>query len=459
MSKLIFIFIAAAAFAAAAQTAPLPPAPDAAPAAPDVKAEKASNLRLNGGLDFRFRYEYKDDVPTSGGAINHKYQDFYKLRTRLWGEIGYENVTLYSRVANEFRGYHNNAQVSPFPDELFIDNLYLDIKGLLDGLVDLRVGRQDLKYGAGRVISDGTAGDGSRATWFDAARARIHLTEKSSLDVFGIYQRPEDDWTLGSPNYDLTGRTGGANNDHTEAAAGFYLTLAENKAFPVEFYYIWKDESRYFRNGIRTPANRRAGRDFHTLGARLTPSVTERLSLEFENAVQFGETDDDRDILAFFGYAGATYKLAPEHSWKPTVTAALLYLSGDENTNVGDDNNWNPVFNRTTWFSELASGQYSKYYWTNLLYPHLEVAVSPSKGHKVSLEAGPMYAAQKDNAQQDNYRGLLGIARYTFPILKGFFREESEVKGTILAEVFDAGDYYADTETGYYLRFELAAKF
>lgn len=54
---------------------------------------------------------------------------------------------------------------------------------------------------------------------------------------------------------------------------------------------------------------------------------------------------------------------------------------------------------------------------------------------------------------------LHSIAKYQFPLLKGFFRKESEVKGTILTEVFDAGDYYADAETGYFLRFELAALF
>ncbi len=87
------------------------------------------------------------------------------------------------------------------------------------------------------------------------------------------------------------------------------------------------------------------------------------------------------------------------------------------------------------------------------------MAATPAKAQKVSLEAGPMFANENDTAQDDSYCGLLGIAKYQVPLLKGFFRQESEVKGTVLAEVFDAGDYYADAETGYYLRFELTAKF
>ncbi len=452
---LINFSVAAAVLSATAQTAqPVQPAADV-PVKP--AAESTPSLKLIGGADIRFRYDYKDNAPTSGGKINTAYQDYYRLRTRVWGEVGYENVALFGRLANEFRDYHNAPQQYQFPDELFIDALFLDVKGLLDDKVDLRVGRQDLKYGDGRVISDGSAGDGSRSTYFDAARASIRLSEKNTLDVFGIYQRPEDEWTVGGEGYDMTSLTGGENNDLTESAFGAYLTLGESKALPVELYYIWKDESRSFNKGDRS--SRLAGRDFHTVGTRLTPSLTDRLSLEAEGAVQIGETGEGRDILAFLGYAGTLYKIAPDASWKPTLKAGVLYLSGDEDAKAGDDNNWNPVFNRTTWFSELASGQYPKLYWTNLLYPHLEVAAAPAKSHKVSLETGPMFAAENDTAQDDSYRGLLGIAKYQFPLLKGVFRKESEVKGTVLAEVVDAGDYYADAETGYYLRFELAAKF
>jgi len=447
MKKIMLPAFLAASLTAAAQ---MPPEPAAKPAT-------ASALKLNGGADLRFRYDYKDNAPGTGGKVNLTYQDYYRLRSRVWGEVGYDTVTLFGRVADEFRGYHNAAQQYAFPDELFIDNLYLDVVGLFDDKVDFRAGRQDLKYGEGRIISDGTAGDAARSLYFDAVRTTFHLTDKSSLDAFGIYQRPEDDWTLGNEHYDLTSRSTGENNDQTEAAVGFYLTLGESKALPAEFYYVWKDESRYYNKGNR--AARVAGRDYHTFGTRLTPAINERLSTEFEGAAQFGETDDGRDILAFLGYAATTYQLAPSQSWKPTVKGACLYLSGDENASVGDDTNWNSVFNRTTWFSDLASGQYPKLAWSNMLYPHATLAASPFTGHKASIEAGPMFAARNDTAQDDSYRGLLSVVKYQFPLLKGFFRKESEVKGAIQAEIFDAGDYYSNADTGYYLRFEITAKF
>lgn len=441
---------------AIAQPQPLQVPLTAEVAAPPV-AEKMRKLKFGGGADVRLRYDFKDDVPAAGGIINTDYQEFYRMRTRVWGEIGCEHVMLFSRLANEFRAYRNTPRQYSFPDELFVDSLYMDVAGLLADKVELRLGRQDLKYGNGRIISDSSAGDGSRSTYFDAVRARMHWGERSELDVFGVYQRPEDDWTLGGEHYDLTGLTGGDNNDLTESAVCAYLKLGEIKEFPVELYCIWKDESRYYNKGDRS--KRVFGRDFHTAGARLTPSLNDRFSFEFEGAAQIGETDDGRDILAFLGYAGAMCKVAPDTSWKPTLKGGLLYLSGDEDAKAGDDTNWNPVFNRTTWISELSSSQYDKLYWTNLLYPHLEVILSPLDEHTVGLEAGPMFAAENDTEQDERYRGLLGVARYQFPLLKGLFRHGRKVTGTVMAEVFDAGDYFADAETGYYLRFQLIATF
>lgn len=190
MNSAIYTFLFSAAALAAAAQAPQDAQPAAAAAAPQTVAASPSKLKLNAGADLRFRYDYKDNAPSSGGTINTAYQDYYRLRTRVWGEAKIENVTLFSRLANEYRDYHNAPQKYDFPDELFFDALYVDVRGAFDDLVDLRVGRQELKYGEGRIISDGSAGDGNRSRYFDAVRTSFHVSEKSTLDVFGIYQRP-----------------------------------------------------------------------------------------------------------------------------------------------------------------------------------------------------------------------------------------------------------------------------
>ncbi len=434
----------------------------------------SGGLDFDAGVDARFRYDWKgrpikyQNNRTSATATDPqegRHLDYYRMRTRVWGEMSCEDVTVYSRLANEFRGYHNAGQQNKFPDELFIDNLYFEIRNLLNERVSLRVGRQDLNYGAGRVISDGMAGDGSRTASFDALKAVVRIDDKRKLDLVGIWQRPEDHWTLGNEKYDLTkyqNRDGG--NDLTERALIAYYSDRSLKDLPFELYYIYKDETRWLTsNDNRLPERRHS-----TFGARVVPQLNEKWSAEGEAAVQFGEIGRSaktgrRDILAWMGYGGVTYT-ETDYGWNPYVKAAVLVLSGDNDrfddpAAQGTDTGWNTPFNRSSWFSELISYEFACLRWSNLVYPHLELGVRPAKDHRAFLQGGPHYAYEKDNANDDAYRGLYMMARYDFPLLRPTAERRGGVRGALLAEVIDAGDYYAAASTAYCLRFELNAKF
>ena len=56
---------------------------------------------------------------------------------------------------------------------------------------DLRIGRQDLMYGSGRLIADGTPMDGSRSFFMDALKATVKFDEKEKTDLLGIYDSAE----------------------------------------------------------------------------------------------------------------------------------------------------------------------------------------------------------------------------------------------------------------------------
>lgn len=435
---------------------------NAAAAAAVVKQGAQGGLKLGGGGDVRFRDELKHELPGTGVKAK-TFENMLRLRSRLWGAASYEDYTLYGRVANEFRVYSarsgkNKAGQSTydFPDELYFDNLYLDARNVVEDRLDLRVGRQELKYGEGRILSDGSAADGARSSYFDAVKATLHLTEKTSLDAFGLYMDDYDETALGP--YDRPMATlNSTYTDNEEAGAGLYLTVGEIKEFPFELYYVWKNETHSHNVGAKE-----YGRDFHTFGTRLLPKFTERLSAEVELAVQAGETDDGRDIFGYMGYGGVSYVIAPDSSFKPTVTPAVLYLSGEDQPNSGDDENWNAVFNRTTWFSVLLSDQYKNYRWANLVYPHLAGSVSVLKNQKVRLHTGPVFCVEDDqasNGTDDTYKGYLSYARYEAPLLKGFLGPRSELGHAVQLEVFEPGDYYETDETAVFLRWEVNAKF
>ena len=196
------------------------------------------------------------------------------------------------------------------------------------------------------------------------------------------------------------------------------------------------------------------------------PKLTDWLSAEVEAAYQFGEVDslgefESRDIRAGMVYAGLTGK-AKDFSGSPSLTLAVLYLSGDEDSyyktkDGSTDSGWNPVFNRDAWFSNIGGDMYDECRWSNLIYPHAEIRVKPADGHSVTLQAGPMYAAEKDNDAVDSYKGFFASAKYGFPLptIAGI-----KMNGAVAGEIFDYGDYYeAAEDAATWLRFEVKAKF
>lgn len=435
-----------------------------------------SGLQLDAGMDIRARYEFVDNWVAAGTRlVSSKNQDYLRFRTRVWGMVEYQKkYKLYLRMGNEFRDYSNstkNRKKNQFPDEIYIDNFYLDLKDLGER-VDLRIGRQDIILGAGRVVKDGTPGDGSRTIYFEAVRATFNILEQSELDLIGTYNHYRDDLTIGNPynEYDLTRiRKGNPYSEMDEIGVIAYFSYNEIEDFPMEFYYIWKKESRYYLKDIRLP-----GRDLHTFGTRLIPQFTEKLSGEVELAVQGGEVESQknipsRDIFAWMGYGGVTYS-ENEMFARPNLTAACIYLSGDTKsydgtTDGSTDNNWNPLFNRSSWFSEIGAGMDEKYRWSNLIYPHLKVQIEPFSKHKIKAHTGPMFVAEKNANADSSYRGYFTQVKYEFPLLSQIYAERGSLKGAVVGEMLYYGGYYehdngvVDEDAAYWLRFEIKGKF
>jgi len=457
----------------------------------ETVAKEESLFKLDGGFDMRARYDWYDNLPNSGGSVNPAYADYYRLRTRVWGSAYTGNYGLYLRLGNEFRGYDNYApshNYNRFPDQLFVDNLYLDFNNMLYDRVDLRIGRQNLKYGAGRVIADGTPADGSRSEYFDAIKLTMRVTEKTSGDFFATYTKPVDNFlTVGNGdgyNYNLTSYDGalgnGKDDNLTEWGVGTYWTIKEFKECPIELYALFKDESDWHKKGKQ--ADTIPGRQYATLGARLTPQFTDNISGELEGAYQFGQTEDNdakgisgQPINAYMLYGGLTYK-TKETLLKPYVTLGTLYLSGDDknsaynNTSAGNAvTGWNPVYGRNTFIGELPVKMYgSSYRWSNLIYPHIEPGFEPFKGHKFKIQTGPMFADKNDNQADSSsnlYRGWYTQAKYEATLLKEIVNKRGAVKAALQLEHMAYGDYFQQTSVadngnnGYFVRIEVSMAF
>ena len=124
----------------------------AAFAALAAKAE----IEFDAGADLRIRQEMMKNVPgLPGGGLIGPYPrtgfiNHMRFRPRVWGQVS--GITesevewrLFARLADEFRWCPEpHRDTHTFPDEVIPDNLFVEGKGLFDGLLDLKIGRQDL---------------------------------------------------------------------------------------------------------------------------------------------------------------------------------------------------------------------------------------------------------------------------------------------------------------------------
>jgi hypothetical protein len=434
-----------------------------------------STLSWDGGADLRLQEEMYDDIP---GMLGGDYHNYFRLRSRVWGQVENDDFRLFLRVGNEFlhtlKPSHDHSY--HFPDELFVDNLYLDINNLFWDRVNVRVGRQDFCgaqgpiYGAGRVLCDGTPSDTSRSVYMDAIKATIILDEKNTLDLLGIYNSADNFLSMGHSHaasgstYDYrpitTLHVPPPAEDMDEYGGGLYFRSQEIKEVPFEFYYFFKRET-----DARLPSGAKiTGRSTHTLGLRVTPRFSDTLSAELEAAAQAGQKDNGADCTGAMAYGGLTYAPNVDETVKPYLTGACYYLSGDKNRGVNeDDSAWNPLWSRWPQVSNLYvyNFMYGAGYWSNLLYPHLQAGATVGPAHRLSASTGPMCAAVEDDlgGGGGSLYGWLGTLRYDFLICKGIFGKRGDIYGHIMGEVLEPGDYYTSNETAYFVRWELSFQY
>ncbi len=426
-------------------------------------APEAKPSPFDWGGDIRLRGVSFDNIPVSKdppGVARGGKNVFFRGRTRIWGEYTFSDFVLFkARLVNEFRSYEEGSgkNTYDFPDEYVFDHLYFDLKNLLDGKLDLRIGRQDLMYGNGRVILDGNPLDGSRTIYFNAVKASVKW-EKTVADILGIWNKAEDELAINSQHRDLVGLVGAYPTDMVESGGGIYLKNKSLEKMPFEAYYLYKNESDYEYwvpgkdGGPATKMVQPDDLDLHTLGVRLMPQFTESLSGNLEAAGQLGERGP-QDVSGWMVDAKLSYKFAVD-TVNPVGSVGIYHLSGDD-PDSADDEGWNPLFARWPQYSELyvygfdydGAGR-----WSNLSMPYLGLDVPVCAKASLSLIGGWMMAPEENGPGGGNDRGFLGTCWFNYKL--------SDVwSGHVLAEFVDPGDYYKVDDTAHFIRLEMMCTF
>ena len=438
-------------------------------------------IDFDAGADLRIRQELMKNVPglPNGGLLMRArrggFTDHMRFRPRVWGEVKWTTQNwgswrIYTRLTDEFRWcpepYKNTHT---FPDEVIIDNLFIEGKGIFDGFLDLKVGRQDLYglYGLDHIFVDGTPGDGSRTTYGDLAGFTFNFTEESKLDLFTLYDFDDTDVRWGTdrskhtPSTCLDPAVGDPEMDDWGVGAIWGSNLAKwlpYQAFVMQKYTRGFEDSR----GVDHPWRQR-----ELVGAKLVPQLDEEWSLQFEGMGQVGCDGDGATLSGWSTYAGINWKSATASVFKPFGKFGYHFMSGDEDAadETGGNSAWDPMWARGVNDSEmfLYGTHYGAAWWSNMHYVKTTLGMELGRRHRIEGSCGPLFAAAKDGMGGGDgaFKGFLSQARYDFPIWladksKG---ERFEVFGHVLAEFFNPGDYYETDKPGFFFRWQVEFKF
>lgn len=415
-----------------------------------------AEMKYKAGFYERLRHEFwLNNRDLNAQAADAGDRNFFRFKTSIWGQADYDDLaSFYAKVTNEWKAYpyyggNTKKGFKGDPDEIIIDNLYMDLKKPGGLPVTFRVGRQDLigQYGESFLIADGTPGDGSRTFYFNAVKASWEIDPLNTLDMIGLNNPHTDQWAIIKEAEPATAVS-------MTDESGFIVDL-KNKAVKdlfLEPYYIYKHEG-----GGGAGLQALTGR-IHTVGAFARYAMSP-WTFRVQLADQFGDYGPyDRQAVGGYGFIDRDFKSLP---FAPVLSAGYVYLSGD-NKNTDTNEGWNPLFCRFPIWSEIVPQVYQSEsgnsYWTNLQMYRTQALFQLTKKAKLLLNysflranelmspAGTLFGTGKN-------RGNLYQAKVDYAFTKN-------VSGYILSEYFNPGNFYASgTDGAIFTRTQLEIKF
>ncbi|MEI7733343.1 MAG: alginate export family protein [Verrucomicrobiota bacterium] len=447
---------------------------------------------LTWGGDIRVREEYLDSVTTMGNAnAPRSLQNWVRFRGRVFATVApFEPVSVNMRLTTEPRYYIAETTVGNrmFSNrrgmdwtEGVIDNLNLKVTNLFEGPVTLTLGRQDIMLGDGWLVMDGTPLDGSRTTFFDAARMTIDMPDDNlSLDLMYI--------DLGAMNNRvmpvINARSDRALTDQNERGLIAYATFKPKKELEVNAYFMYKHDQRVYEDRVYTPYTgyqtaRGDNGDIYTLGGRVVHDATEHVRVSVEGAYQFGRKQETGTPMGarsntLFGNnyhsisaCGLNSRISylVKDKMNNVVYLAYEYESGDD-PSTSKDEQFDPMWGRWPRWSEMYIYSYPNEtkvaFCSNVHRVGPGWTISPNKYLDFVVNYNLLYADQAvptraSVASTSFSRHGHDRGQYLQAIMKAKFNKH--LVGHLWAEVIWPGNFYSFKEQMTFLRWEVMASF
>jgi hypothetical protein len=414
-----------------------------------VDPDRESRAGIDAGLAARLRYAETENMVLLGAEPDPG-QDFTRIKMQAWLEGWFSpSIKCHIKFNSERKYYHNCESCLDWGHEIIIESLYLEAVDLLGAPVGMRLGRQNLFYGDGFIIADGSPLDGSRTAYVNAALFTFAIPQWA-FDVFLVSDHEQDDYL---PKLDDEDKPL-VETDH--CLMGVYFRNmpygSGERTYTFEPYFIIKREK--VKNGLDR---------ISTFGTRFAVPIARTLA-RAEATYQMGKRHEDyeieeeaKNISAFGGsfYFDATF----EQFWNLEVGTGYVYLAGDNPKTHGKYEGWNPVLGRWPQWSELyiymLIPEGGVAYWQNIKFPLIRGSIEPYPGFTFDASYYWMYANQPESRK----RGDLYTLMFGYRIGKYIF-------GHVLYEHFSPGNFYdyywrelgisGEPKEAHFLRFEFS---
>ena len=270
-------------------------------------------LTIDAAGEYRMRNHVENNIGLR--QLNGLDNDFLLGRTRVYTNVDYGGIfRFYAEAIDATSAYEDLPPI--VIEENRFDALNLFGEALLwddgTGTMRARAGRQELLYGAQRLISPLDWANTRRT--FDGVS---FLWSSDNVDVTGFWSRPVPlaQHVMNDHNFDRA--------DQSQEFAGIYSSVQATDDQLFDFYYLYYGEYDAPGNPI-FPVDFQ----FNTFGARWMGAVGDLLC-EIEGAYQFGEFGAASHSAGFytcgFGHAFA------DLPGTPTFWAYFDWASGNEN--------------------------------------------------------------------------------------------------------------------------------
>ncbi|MBT2564734.1 alginate export family protein [Pedobacter sp. ISL-68] len=385
-----------------------------------LSADKKVYLSFGGEIREEYGGKINEDWIKDQG-FNYSFLQRYSLYADL--NVG-ERLRFFAQLNSALE---NGSKYGPSPvdeDQLVVQNLFAEYRILKDSpnKLALRLGRQEINYGSGRLIS---VREGTTVRQYFTGAKLMYATPRFSLDAFVL---AADEVNFGV----FDNRP-----SHQANLWGAYSNLNIEQGGNFDFYYlgIRRDDAE-FEEGIAKEVR-------HTIATRYWKSGGGFI-YNVEAAYQFGKFGSGNiDAWTMAIELGYTFE---ETKLKPTVNLRNDYISGDRKAGDGKLQTFNPLYPKGGYFGfNPLIGP------SNLIDLHPYLTLSPTD--KLSIQADIVFNwrySTNDGIYRPsgnfNTSGSLSNHRFigTTYLLSADYKVNNNLSFSCGGQYFRVGDFIKD---------------